>query len=328
MARSVTNSATNAHAAYLDQPANLRAYWGVLLDRKRDREAIDFIVACAVAGSSEAQHLLGLMFLHGNGVRRSRSKSLRWLDRAAKNGRAEARTYSDAIQTDHHPFPFITTAALILWLFIMYARWQTGERDHAPALAVLAAIVLRLCFKFVQTTGRWSQARLFDQFAAALRERRRLVRIGGVRWTVSDGGIWRVVHSGNGILFDGKSSGGQRVQSELSLEALRILIAQASTMIAIVGGLLRLDQPASMWVAWAILADCLLLFCVIWEAIYRQGFQAMPGAMVLEPGVGELDREQVQQQQVHGDARLASPAEALTAAGGSAAPSPVHRQEF
>jgi hypothetical protein len=65
------------------------------------------------------------------------------------------------------------------------------------------------------------------------------------------------------------------------------------------------------------------------EAVYRAGIQhGVKGAKVLDPEPVHPGPEVVQNQKVHGNARLATAPEAQAAATGPVRRSPVHDQEF
>jgi TPR repeat protein len=45
----------------------------------------------AIRGNARAQRRLALCYFHGMGIRQDEKKGIEWLERAAKNGDAEAR---------------------------------------------------------------------------------------------------------------------------------------------------------------------------------------------------------------------------------------------
>jgi hypothetical protein len=68
---------------------------------------------------------------------------------------------------------------------------------------------------------------------------------------------------------------------------------------------------------------------VMLQMVYRNGWQAWSGAMVLDPKPSDQGRADVQSQKAHGDARLASESEVIAATSDAGARrSSVHDQEF
>ena len=58
-----------------------------------DREAAWWYFQAASAGHRDAQYGLALLFLAGKGVMESRHEALRWMQRAAEQGHADARRF-------------------------------------------------------------------------------------------------------------------------------------------------------------------------------------------------------------------------------------------
>jgi len=58
----------------------------LLLDLKKNEEAIEFIKLAAEKGSAEGQFELGILFAYGHGCARDEAKARRWLNRAKNQG--------------------------------------------------------------------------------------------------------------------------------------------------------------------------------------------------------------------------------------------------
>jgi hypothetical protein len=227
---------------------------------------------------------------------------------------------------------------------LAYGAGDAPETSPAmPSLsdmhATLVPFLLMFGYVVACFTGDGAQLNIAAKFAAAILNGDKIVRAGGVRWALLDDGFWRVmaIHSDGKILVNGALDRHTRREKQrasaivhflgVSLCALWLLGTNGEGLVA--GwplGFFDADDTNGM------LNLCFLVGGVVFvamEVAFRQGWQPIWGAMVLDPEFDRAGFERVRQQKVQGSARLAGEAEAQAAArGGGQRGSSVHEQEF
>ena len=125
-------------------------FWNI--EPPADRgEAIEFLHQAGVNGHVQAQLKLGLLYLNGFTVRRDQAESVKWYERAAKQGNSEGqRNIANFLNKSNFPESAVTYYSLAAEqgddqaqtsLALMYAQGRGVERDLAKAVSlwVLAA---------------------------------------------------------------------------------------------------------------------------------------------------------------------------------------------
>jgi hypothetical protein len=217
-------------------------------------------------------------------------------------------------------------AALIIVTEIwgsMFEPWRE------PTASILVAMNLWVVFRMSLALGPAAQDRVRRKFQTAAQANASTFRIGGVKWSISDGEFRRVIYANENAILHHNESWAFRRQSQLETERRRRRFIFWSIPVAILGGVAwHINQAAGIGSAVTSAALIVGGWSVAMECLYQSGFQRMKGAMVLDRRIASSDREEVEEQKAHGDARLATELEVQAAALGGARQSSVHDQEF
>ncbi len=214
--------------------------------------------------------------------------------------------------------------------------------DFEIASAILAPIVLLALYWLASTGGAASQSALRDQFEANRAAGDTLgepVSIGGARWTVSNGEYLIARHWGGGLehpIPDRPTTWRIRHDAEGQHQINRFILIFLFSAAAPITIWANHDPTAALpnSSAWSdrIMLDIGIVGAFLvtaWEIAYREGWQSILGAMVLDKAVERPGKKAVEEQKAHGDARLATEEEAREAATGQAIRrSNVNRMEF
>jgi len=197
---------------------------------------------------------------------------------------------------------------------------------------ILLALALIASFFFVHGSGRKRQVKIIGAFSDAVRNGYSELSAGGVRWQ-RIGDEFFPAHSLTTSDHATRLEREAWVQFALPVLAIvfssfipiRILPLQpiypGSSLDSLVANVTRYQDQLI-----AVFAFSLLVIAYEW--VFRQGYQGIWGAMVLDPAPELLQRFSFRDQKAHGTARESLESEALGAAAGDARRSSVHDQKF
>jgi len=290
----------------------------------------------SVAGRARGMFMLAIAHEFGQGVRRDYRKAAQLLRKfAAETGvdvSTELRELEEKRQASRPRVPVISTLLFLVVAAAIGLGWGSISNWQRLAGGLgLAATALWPLLVIASNTGEEAQRRIRDAFIRALADQPRNIRIGGVRWIITDGEFRRLDYDSGrrGQLPREWLPRGQRRARELASEKQR---RTTMPMLAALAALFAVSQFGGRMVPWTCLgaATCLLVgaWLVIEEYLYRHGYQMIMAPMVLDPPPSRIGQEDVENQKVHGEARLATAQEAIAAAARRKGGSSIHDMKF
>lgn len=208
--------------------------------------------------------------------------------------------------------------------------------DRIPNPLLLSVAVILFAFaRFSLRLGLGSYSRVSKQFRDALGAER-FVRIGGVWWLPGNTHFSRVYgfNPSKGRWWAIRYNRKFRVHCAEAAELIRQLLRYGgpASILAVAIALYTSDDPTfhkQVSLIGVIEFGCLLTAAgAALETIYSQGWQWLPGAIVLDPDPEDLERLSARERMDHGDARVATEREVQKATVSGGQRSPIHDQEF
>lgn len=275
---------------------------------------------------------LAFAYQHGIGVERDLEQARYWNARAAADGITGADAASAELSGGANKTLAKLTALVVFDVATIATIVMAAQSVAWAALSILAAFNFWLAFRWADKFGVPSRLRIATKFRSALAEDVRDIVIGGEHWVICDGEFHHLSHDAGqrGLLYKADTGHDARHQLELLRARDRETLMMILPLALGACGFAPLLSAGHPWGESAV-AICVLLNAgvVFREYEYRFGRQTFRGAMVLDPPPVRASAKDVEAQRAHGDARMATEAEALAAGNaGAVRRSSVHDQEF
>lgn len=280
---------------------------------------------------------LGAAYHFGKGVPQDNDEAIYWYRRARANGSADERSKIDEIlgglqpEIPSGPFPLASVIVFGLSTVGTLVSWLVLTASRLPVTILWVAVSAWTLFAVAKMQGAKSRAEIRERFLMAALNPGTATKIGGVRWTISEGEFRHLAHDGGerGLLVEEDTNHAKRKAAELNAmsvrrgEFLAFLILATLAWLVVAAGF----QPAFS----AFIGVLALVGAGVFlrnEYGYWYGLQSIKGAMVLDPPPRQTAKDEVASQKAHGDARLADEQEARQAAAGGGQRSSAHDQIF